>query len=350
MKMNKIIIASLSALLTLSPQLVSAQKLFNQIERGIRAIDNAANNKNRNLNELSEKSKNSNVQNYKVTEGKILFGTGSSTTSTSGIQPVSSINLTSPSFYQVQLSEPAHDIKKKIDNLGQYGVISNYVNINYYINNELITSYSDEIEPNTFQTGTVYAFPIVPSNNGDFKNNEMSVGVLAHVFSSLNPGTYKLRLEYTLTQNIKKENVTDYSQGEYDHKEIIIASGEVNVQVDASSVNAYAKNYGRPKFTKGVLQGQATLENQIVEIIQREYNKTPIYVYASDSWTILRGNFDVITGREARVYYVYKADNGRCEMADIMIRQNYEGNNYGHPILRLNKYAPAFKYVVCQNY
>src|SRR5690606_11274401 len=97
-------------------------------------------------------------------------------------------------------------------------------------------------------------------------------------------------------------------------------------------------------------QGESTLENQLVEMIKRDTKRDPIYVYASDSWTILRGSFDVITGREARLYYIFKNANGRCELADVMIYQAYEGNKYGHPRFLNNKYAPAFKYVVCQNY
>jgi len=351
--MKKIFITSLSLLALTATETVMAQNFINKIERGIRTIDNVSNNMKNKEEDHRQTQDKINPQSttkspeHKSRQKQILF---SSSPSASNANFLQQIDLNNPVYFHVYLEDPLHNLVVKANNSKKYDIVSTYVLRKYYINGQLIASYSDDLGEEVSKRHDLLTEVLVPKDHSEFKDNEMRIGVFAHVFSALSPGVHKLKLEFCIIKNTPKKNGTNPDGGEYDNEEIVVASGEVDVKVDANSVNTFARSYGRPKFSKGVLQGDPTLEKQLVDIIKRETNRDPIYVYASDYWTILRGAYNVITGREARLYYVFKNDKGRCELADVMMYQSYEGNNYGYPRFLNNKFAPAFKYVVCQNY
>ncbi len=288
---------------------------------------------------------------YKPRVGKILFAKGTANPNIEDQSTfVNTLDLSSPSFFNVYLEDPLRAIFLRLNKVGEYGLVPAIITRKYYINDALIAMYTDEVDSDEFKQKAVFSDVLVPSNQDDFYNNEMRIGVLAHVFSSLKPGTYKFRAEYVQTKSTPKPSTTGSAATEFDNEDIVVASGEVNIQIDANTLNAYCKKYGRPKFSKGVIEGQPKLEQQITRVLKDIRNHTPIYMYASDNWKIIRGQFDRILAREARIYYVRTNETGRCELADFVVRQDYEGNGYGAPKFGVNTFPPAFKFVVCQNY
>lgn len=288
---------------------------------------------------------------YTPRVGKIMFGKGRTNPDIADQSAfVNTLDLSSPSFFNVYLEDPLRSIFVRINDVGEYGLVPSIITRKYYINDELIATYTDEIDSDEFRHKAVFSDVLVPSDQSDFEYNEMRIGVLAHVFSSLSPGTHKFRAEYVVGKNTPKPSSNGSAAIEYDNEDIVVASGEVDLQIDATTRNAYCTKYGRPKFSKGVIEGQATLEQQLTQLVKNDRKRDPIYMYASDSWKIIRGAFDRIIGREARIYYVFTNESGRCELADFVVHQAYEGNGYGAPTFGVSTFAPAFKFVVCQNY
>lgn len=288
---------------------------------------------------------------YTPRVGKIMFGKGRTNPDIADQSAfVNTLDLSSPSFFNVYLEDPLRSIFVRINDVGEYGLVPSIITRKYYINDELIATYTDEVDSDEFRHKAVFSDVLVPSDQSDFEYNEMRIGVLAHVFSSLSPGTHKFRAEYVVGKNTPKPSSNGSAAIEYDNEDIVVASGEVDLQIDATIRNAYCTKYGRPKFSKGVIEGQATLEQQLTQLVKNDRKRDPIYMYASDSWKIIRGAYDRIIGREARIYYVFTNESGRCELADFVVHQAYEGNGYGAPTFGVSTFAPAFKFVVCQNY
>lgn len=356
--MRKVFYLSIVSLVLMTITIdLKAQNILNRVERGVRSAQNASKNIQKSKEKQQQKEERSNPKSVEKSSfhekniGKILFAKGSTNANLeeSGLF-VTTLDLNSPSFFNVYLEDPLYAIHARNHQLKEYSVVPKVFGRKYYINGELIAEYTDEIDEIQFKQNAIFSDVLVPANYDDFKQNEMRVGVLAYVFSSLNPGTHKFKVEYVMTKSTPKTNNTGSAAIEYDNQDYVVASGEVDIKVDANSVNSYAKQYGRPKFSKGVIEGDKKLEEKLRAMVKSDANRTPIYMYASDSWTIKRGDFDRIIGREARVYYVFKNSTGRCELADFFVYQSYEGNGYGNPVFSRRKDGLPFKFVVCQNY
>lgn len=369
------LIVSAFVLTTISS--AEAQSLLRKLEKAKSSIENAARNVEKREERKQEKQDRTNPASVEKTTfheqqlgtaeanvkgsdksapytprvGKIMFGKGRTNPDIADQNAfVNTLDLSSPSFFNVYLEDPLRSIFVRINDVGEYGLVPSIITRKYYINNELIATYTDEVDSDEFRHKAVFSDVLVPSGQGDFERNEMRIGVLAHVFSSLSPGTHKFRAEYVVGKNTPKPSSNGSAAIEYDNEDIVVASGEVDLQIEANALHAYCTKYGRPKFSKGVIEGQAKLEQQLTQLVKNDRKRQPIYMYASDSWKIIRGSLDRIIGREARIYYVFTNESGRCELADFVVHQAYEGNGYGAPTFGVSTFAPAFKFVVCQNY
>ncbi len=294
-------------------------------------------------NNSEAKSKN---ETAKINVGKIHFVKGSVNPRVDPSQYVKSIDLSSPCYMIADLDLPIATIRKQVN---QNDLLVPEMSKRYYINGELIADYSDPIDDYIFSSSDRIPEVIVPSDPYEYDANKMRMGVWAHIFSNLGTGTYKLKVEVYIVKNIPYE-VPGEAGYRYNNEDVVIATGEVELKTDANLVNKYAKDYGRPKFSKGVLQGQSGLEAQVKSLIQTQRNETPIYIYADDKWDIKRGAFDRIISREVRLYYIVKTPSGRCELKDFNLTQDFNGSSYEAPFMGVRKFGLPFKFVVCQNY
>ncbi len=333
------------------------QGVLGKVQKAVKGIENVNRNIKKNEERRAEVENKVNPKSTQKSEfhqariGQIHFAQGQPNPQLEDeTQFVKTVDLSSPSYFNVYLEDPLHTIVARNNNLEEYSVVNSAFIRRYYINDELIVSYGDQIEEDPFRQQHIFSDVLVPASHADFEEHEMRVGLLAHVFSSLQPGTYKLKVEYALVKSTELPNTDGSAAKYYDNQEFTIASGEVDVKIDAASLLKYCTRYGRPKFDKGVLEGQANLEKQIETLIKRDSKRTPVYIYANDNWTLNRGALDRVISREVRVYYVFTNDKGRCEVADCVILQGYDGSTYQAPKFTLSKYAPAYKYVCCQNY
>lgn len=279
--------------------------------------------------------------------GKIRFVSGSK----------NAVNPNQPGFVDaVNLSSPFHYTAYLEQSIGNYDIANNAKKggagvffKKFYIDNVLIANVPEELDEITYLNQTIYSDVLVPANQQEFLDNEMKMGVLAHVLSTLTPGMHQLKIEIVVIKSIASSG--GGGQGyTYDNTEVPIATGVVNVQIDQAALNNYTNKYGRPKISKGVLVGQANLEKQVIELIKRTDNITPVYVYAADNWKITRDAFNQIISREARGFYVFKNSTGRCEIADFVIFQDYEGGGYTNPKYHHSRFAKSFKYAVCSSF
>jgi len=336
---------------------IYAQGLMGKIQRVKNGLENAS----RNIEESEAKKQEANERNNPPSVaksdfhtrhiGKILFAKGGLNPELSDeSQFVQAVDLKNAHSFNVYLEDPMYNIMCKHRHVKEFDVVVPVFTRKYYINNELIASYTDNMDQETFRQKAVFADVLVPANKTDFHENEFRVGVLAHVFSTLTDGKHRLKVEYILTVAKELPNTTGSAAREFENQEILMAAGEVDVHVNRQDRDAYCKAYGRPKFDKGVLQGQAQLEQRIAQLIRSDTKRDPIYIYAADNWTIVRGALDRVIARESRVFYVFKNQNGRAELADCKIKQEFDGQNYQNPAFGFYNYSPAFRYVCLQNY
>lgn len=286
---------------------------------------------------------------YTGAVGKISFFTGTTNPNADKNSGISTIDLAQPIAMNAYLEDAIYNIKAHHEKIGKYDHIAPAVLKKYYINGELITTYWDNIGHEAFKENKVLSDVIVPDDIYAFKQNEMRVGVLAHVFSALKAGTHKFKIEYYTAINTPLPNTTGSAATEYKNEELLLASGEVDLKIDANTLNQYCKAYGRPKFGKGVLAGQAALEADIKSLIQKK-GHNPIYIYAEDNWKLYRNDFGVVTKRELLVYYVFTNDKGRCEAINFYVIQDNDNGKYYKVRESATQTSPMFKYVVCQNY
>ena len=336
---------------------INAQGIVGKIQKVKNGIENASRNVKKDTEKRKEKEERTNPKSVDKSDfhsqniGKVLFVKGPRSSVVEGEERSQEVlDLNSPSYLNIYLEDPLYNILAKQNKIGEYDVVSPGLTRRYYINNELICKYSENMDMDDFKTKVLLSEVFVPEDEMTFKENEFKVGVMAHVLSSLMDGTHTLKVDYVI--NISKEVPSSPGSAaiSYENHEHLVASGEVKVNINKSDLNRYCKLYGRPKFSKGVLQSEAQLERTITDMIKADSKRTPIYMYGNDNWTILRGAFDRIVGREVRVYYVFINDKGRAELSDCVIRQDYDGRNYINAKFGLSRNAPAFKYVCKQNY
>jgi hypothetical protein len=286
-----------------------------------------------------------------TTKGKILFSRGAIKRNVENPEQfVQELDLKSPSFFNVYLPAPMDQMSRQLQGLGPNDRVSASVTRKYYLNNEPIATYAAQVPTEEFKSQTIYSDVFVPASQASFKEQEFQIGVIAHVVSSLEPGTHRLKVEYVLNVNKEMPNTTGSAGKTYENTEEVIASGEVDVSITTNDRDAYCRAYGRPKYGKGVLQGEAQLEKRIKEMVNADSKVAPLYMYADDNWTLLRGALDRVTGRQVRIYYVFQNQSGRAELADCVIRQDFDGRNYQGATFAFDKGGRVFKYVCLQNY
>lgn len=321
-----------------------AQKLINKVGKGLQRIDQAVTNK---VNEKNNEMKPANPTGKTHKVGKIEFFNG--TTNATGGTAVSTIDLSQSYYMRASLDGTLMDIKNIYENRRQYDVIVPNLIITYYINGQAIVTHVERLDDHTFRNNKVLSNPIVPTNRMDFKDNEFPISLLAHVVSNLNPGNYTFKVDYNIVTSVGR-NATDGSASiEYDNTDRLVASGEVNLMIEAQSRDAFCKNYGRPKYSKGVLDFDAALEQQVKQLIERNTKHKPIYIFANDNFEYKRGALDRILARQVLCYYVFTNASGRCEISPFFIKQEFDGQHYAFPV-QLIYNDVFFRYGVCQNY
>jgi hypothetical protein len=333
---------------------LAAQNILNRVVKTVNAVENISRNeKNRQEKEANKPNTKSVTKTafQKEFMGKIMFGQGNLNPNLEDASKfVQTLDLTQPSFVNAYLPDPLYVIKASKEKIGEYTIVSPHVIRNYYINNQLIATYSDKIEDEVFKKSLVLSDVFVPANSTDHENNKFRVAVLSHVFSTLSPGTHRLKVEYQIHINEPKPSAGGSAAIEYDNKTFTVATGEVDVKFTQSELDKYCRTYGRPKFDQGVLIGQPQLESQVKSLIQKQKNITPFYVFANDDWELERDYFNKVISRKVLVQYVYKNPSGRCEIQNLMIKQSYDGSSYYAPVETINPNSPSFKFATCQNY
>ncbi|MET3732442.1 hypothetical protein [Moheibacter stercoris] len=333
---------------------VNAQKLLNIIDKTVQGVENVKRNKEKNDEKEQNKPNTKSVaksnfhQNYM---GKIMFAKGTPNSNLEDAsQFVQTLDLNQPSYFNAYLPDPLYVLKASKEKLGEYDIVSPHIIRNYYINNQLIASYTDNIDGQIFKNALVFTDVFVPADGFEFDKNKFPVGALAHVFSSLNAGKHKLKVEYLINISEKIPAGNGSAAFNYNNTTLKVAEGEVDVQFTAAELANYTKAYGRPKYNQGVLQNDSKLIGQVSDLIKGNFKKTPVYIYADDNWRLERNYLDRVVSRSVQVYYVYKNDKGRCEVDNLVIKQNYDGQTYYAPVETINTYGKPFKFVVCQNY
>lgn len=213
----------------------------------------------------------------------------------------------------------------------------------------MIAQYIDKMNGDVYKNNAILSEAIVPSNYADYKANEFAISMMAHVVSSLDPGTYEFKMELSIIVSTPRPASDGSAAIEYDNEEKVIAEGSVKVQVDAAARDAYCKQYGRPKYDKGALTYDNKLEAQVKDLIYKNTRRKPVYIFANDQFIYNRGKLDRILSRQIVTYYVYTNQSGRCEVVPLYIKQNYDGVNYDAPVEIVYNQS-FFPYGVCQNY
>lgn len=265
-------------------------------------------------------------------------------------QLVNTVDLKQPYYINAYFENSLAEIKAERQPSEEYNQETPFIIRNYFINNELIASYNDVITQEQFSQTSAISDVLVPENENEFKANEFRMGVLSHVFSSLQPGTHRFKIEYQLNISTKKPQGNGSAAYIYENVPFTVATGEVDIAINASDLTTYCKNYGRPKFEKGIIHNEPQLEKQIAGIIKANRGKEPVYVYADDNWVLKRDALNRVLSREAQIYYIFTNDKGRCEMANFPIVQTFDGKSYYPPKEGFNKRGVGFKFASCQNY
>lgn len=342
-------------LLVLSNTSSYSQKLLRALEKAKTSVQNVTTS---NTNDAVQSSNNSTSSNevpksefHTKHTGKILFAQRARNVALADeSQLLSTIDLKQPCYVNAYLEAPLFTTKAQHEKIGQYDIVSPHVIRNYYINDQLIASYIDPITQDQFRNQPVLSDIIVPSNEYELADNKFRLGLLAHVFSALDAGAHRLRIDYQINISQPKSAGNGSAATDYENKPITVASGEVMLQISPQTLTDYCKRYGRPKFSKGVLAGQPQLEQQLTSFIKTNKGHHPIYVYADDNWTLRRGDFNRVVSRDVQVYYIFTNATGRCEMANFVATQSFDGSTYYPPKEGINKMGPGFKFATCQQY